>query len=279
MVARILLGHAPRPTSGTQLEKRIRTLVVAAEPAGVACTSVIDAELDGADVAHLHLDLTGFRLAGEHDRDRVRLEPQGAPVSAEDAVMRELRVTGDPMVISGAEVRLDAQLADVPFRWVETDNGELAVEVARTDADQPLRGRARVAVPKDELGKAVLGLADAMLRDRGVSVSRLDLDVEQESPDRLRLTFEAKVRKGLLGAHVTGAATAVIDDAMGVTLSDIRVESGNALVAAMLGSLRGRIAQFEGRRFDLASELPAGVRVTDVQVEVTDRVTIEARLG
>ena len=64
MAESILLGHAPRPTSGPQLEKRIRTLVVAAEPAGIACTSVIDAELDGADVDHLHLDLTDFMLAG-----------------------------------------------------------------------------------------------------------------------------------------------------------------------------------------------------------------------
>lgn len=279
MVARILLGHAPRPTSGAQLEKRIRTLVVAAEPAGVACTSVIDAELDGADVAHLHLDLTDFRLAGEHDRDRARLEPQGAPVSAEDAVMRELHVKGDPMVISGAEVRLDAQLSDVSFRWIETDNGELAVEFAPADADHPLRGRARVAVPKEQLGKAVLGLADSMLLERGVSVSRLDLDVEQQSPKQLRVTFDAKVRKGLLGARITGAADAAIDDAMGVTLSGISVDSGNPLVAAMLGSVRGRIAQYEGRRIDLASELPAGIRVTDVQVEVTDDVTLEARLG
>ena len=31
----ILLGHAPRPTDGAQLAKRIRTLVIAAEPAGI----------------------------------------------------------------------------------------------------------------------------------------------------------------------------------------------------------------------------------------------------
>lgn len=274
----ILLGHAPRPTSGSQLEKRIRTLVIAAEPAGIACTSVIDAELDGPDVAHLHLDLTDFQLAGEHDRDRARLEPQGAPVSAEDGVLRELRVKADPMLISGAAVRLEAQLRDVLFRWLETDNGELAVELSPPDAEHPVHGHARVAVPKDELGKAVLGLAESALLDRGISVSRLDLDVEQAGPNGVHLTFDAKVRKGLLGAHVSGSADAVVDDRMGVTLSGIAVESGNPLLSAMLGALRGKIAQLEGRRIDLASELPPGIRVADVRVEVAHEVTVEARL-
>ncbi|MCH1881492.1 hypothetical protein [Agrococcus sp. ARC_14] len=278
MAESILLGHAPRPTSGSQLEKRIRTLVVAAEPAGIACTSMIDAELDGPDVQHLHLDLTDFTLAGEHDRDRARLEPQGAPVSAEDAVLRELRVKADPMFISGAAVRLDAQLMDVPFRWIETDNRELAVELSPPDDEHPLHGHARVAVPKEQLGKAVLGLAESALLDRGITVSRFDLDVEQAGPKQLRVAFDAKVRKGLLGAHVTGSADASIDDTMGVTLSGIRVESGNPLLSAMLGAIRGKIARFEGRRIDLASELPPGIRVADVQVEVTDEVTIEARL-
>ena len=278
MAESILLGHAPRPTSGPQLEKRIRTLVVAAEPAGIACTSVIDAELDGADVDHLHLDLTDFMLAGEHDRDRARLEPQGAPVSSEDAVLRELRVKADPMRIAGAMVRLDAQLRDVPFRWIETDNRELAVELAQPDAERPLHGWARIAVPKEQLGKAVLGLAESALLDRGITVSRLDLDVESDGPRSLRISLDAKVRKGLLGAHVTGTASAVVDDRMGVTLSDIAIDSGNPLVAAMGGAGRGRLAGLEGRRFDLASELPPGIQVADVQVEVTDEVTIEARL-
>ena len=59
MAESILLGHAPRPTSAAQLEKRIRTLVVAAEPAGIACTSVIDAyrpeELVGLDAEICHI--------------------------------------------------------------------------------------------------------------------------------------------------------------------------------------------------------------------------------
>lgn len=278
MADSILLGHAPRPTSGIQLEKRIRTLVIAAEPAGIACTSVIDAELDGPDVQHLHLDLTGFQLAGEHDRDRARLEPQGAAVSSEDAVLRELRVRADPMLVSGAAVRLDAELTGVPFRWIETDNGELAVELSQRDADRPLHGHVRVAVPKAQLGKAVLGLAESALLDRGITVSRFDVDVEQTGPRQLRVSLQAKVRKGLLGAQVTGAATASIDERMGVTLSGIALESGNPLVAALLGAVRGRIERFEGRRIDLASELPPGIQVADVQVDVGEDVTIEARL-
>src|SRR5690606_35752383 len=150
------------------------------------------------------------------DRDRARLEPQGAPVSSEDGVLRELRVKADPMQISGATVRLDAHLMDVPFRWIETDNRELAVELSPPDDARPLHGSARIAVPKDQLGNAVLGLAESALFERGITVSRFDLDLEESGPQSLRVTFDAKVRKGLLGAHVTGGANAEIDDRLGL---------------------------------------------------------------
>ena len=274
----ILLGHAPRPTDGAQLAKRIRTLVIAAEPAGIACTSIISAELDGADIARLDLDLTDFILAGEVDRDRARLEPQGATISREAAVLRHLTVRASPMRVSGAEVTLDAQLRDLPFRWIETDNGELAVELARPSDEHPLHGQALVSVPKHQLGAAILGLAESTLLDMGVTVSKLEIDVESTGPRSVRLIVDGKVRKGLLGATVHGSAHAAIDDGMGVTLSDIKLESGNPLVAAMLAATRGRIQGYEGRRIDLAAALPAGIRLADVQVRVTDDVIIEARL-
>lgn len=274
----ILLGHAPRPTDGAQLAKRIRTLVIAAEPAGIACTSIIRAELGGADIARLELDLTDFILAGEIDRDRVRLEPQGAAVSSESAVLRHLTVRASPMRVSGAEVTLDAQLRDLPFCWIETDNRELAVELARPSDERPLHGHALVSVPKHQLGAAVLALAESTLFGMGVAVSRLHVGVESTGPRSVRLTVEGKVRKGLLGATVHGSVSASVDDRMGVTLSDIMLESGNPLVAAMLAASRGRIQHFECRRIDLAARLPEGIRLADVQVRVTDDVIIEARL-
>lgn len=278
MAESILLGHAPRPTDGAQLAKRIRALVIAAEPAGIACTSIIDAELDGADIARLHLDLTDFILAGEFDRDRSRFEPQGAAVSSESAVLRHLTVKASPMRVSGAEVTLDAQLDDLPFHWIETDNREVAVELARPSDAQPLHGHATVSVPKHQLGAAMLALAEPTLLDMGVTVSKLHIDVESTGPRDLRLVVDAKVRKGLLGASVHATASASIDDRMGVTLRDIALESGNPLVTAMLAATRGRIQGYEGRRIDLASKLPEGIRLADVQVRVTDAVVLEARL-
>ena len=278
MAESILLGHAPRPTDGAQLAKRIRTLVIAAEPAGIACTSIIDAELDGADIARLHLDLTGFVFAGEVDRDRARLEPQGASVRWEAAEVRDLRVHASPIHISGVEVPLDVALRDVQFVWIETDNGELAIEFVAPSADRPLHGRARVSVPKEQLGRAALGLAESLLLDKGIAVSKLDVDVQASGPRALRLTVDARVRKGLLGATVRGTASVSIDERMGVTLSDVCVDSANPLVGVMLGAFRGRIERLEGRCIELASALPAGIRVADLHVSVADAVTIEARL-
>ena len=109
----ILLGHAPRPTDGAQLAKRIRTLVIAAEPAGIACTSIIDAELDGADIARLHLDLTDFILAGESDRDRARRpEPDRAHVDGLRAAVPD--AGGRPAGVLSRQVASQVHSVRVP---------------------------------------------------------------------------------------------------------------------------------------------------------------------
>ncbi|WAC66922.1 hypothetical protein OVA14_03900 [Agrococcus sp. SL85] len=279
MPDRILLGSAPRPTDGTVLAKRIRKLMIAAEPARIACTAHIDAVLDGPDIERLDLDLTGYVLGSEHDRDRSRIEPQGAPITSEEGVLRHLRVHAAPMRVSGADVTLDLELQGVPVRWIETDAGELALELGRPSDDRPVHGSMRVAVPKEQLGDAVRGLAEPMLQELGVAVSRLDLELEALTPRSVRAYADAKVRKGLLGASAHGAATATLDDRLGLTLDDISLDSGNPLVGAMLAVARGRIQGFEGHRIDLAAELPAGVRVEDVQVRVERDVVVEARLA
>ncbi|WP_404312187.1 hypothetical protein LG314_12965 [Agrococcus terreus] len=279
MPDRILLGSAPRPTDGTLLAKRIRKLMIAAEPARIECTAHIEAVLDGPDIARLDLDLTGYVLGDEHDRDRSRIEPQGAPVASEEGVLRDLRVHAAPMRVSGADVTLDLALQGVPVRWIDTDAGELAVELGDPSGDRPVHGSLRLSVPEQQLGDAVRALAEPLLQEHGVHLSRLDLELEAITPRQIRIHADAKVRKGLLGASAHGSATATVDDAMGLVLSDIRLDSGNPLVAAMLAVARGRIQGLEGQRFDLATELPPGISVEDVRVAVDRDVVIEARLA
>ena len=86
------------------------------------------------------------------------------------------------------------------------------------------------------------------------------------------------VRAAIATGHPVTALPGPSAILMGLTLSGIEIESGNPLIAAMLGAVRGKIARYEGRRIDLASELPPGIRVADVNVEVGTEVTIEARL-
>lgn len=276
---RIRLGHAPRPTDGADLARRIRALVIAAEPSGVRCTTEATATMDGADVADLDIDLSGTVIADAADRDRSRLEPQGAVVSREDATVRRMRVLAQPLRVAGADVRLDAELEDVPIRWLETDANETAVEMRGGSDERPVRGRLVVAVPEAQLAGAIRRVADAMLREHGVTIAALDLDVRSSGPRELQVVADAKVRKGFLSASVHGGATATVDDQMGLTLRGITVESGNPLVGALLAVARGRIHGFEGERIDLVRELPEGIRVQDVRVDVGDEVVLEARLG
>lgn len=272
------LGHAPRPTDGARLAERIRDVLAAAGATGMAGDAV-EAELDGADVVRLAVDLTGAAFVKPRGGAPDRLELQGVPVSSEPGVLGELVVHAEPILIGDAPVSFHVRLLDVGLRWVETDAGELGIDLDEPSDDRPVRGHAIVSVPKHRLSAMALTLADAFLADAGVAVSHLELDVEGDGRQGLRLVLNGKMRKGLLSASVRGSATATIDDLLGLTLSGIHLESGNPLVAAMLVAARGRIQVYEGHRFDLREVLPPGFRLDDVRLEVTDSVTLEARLA
>ena len=279
MAARILLGASPRPVAGDDLVRRIRALVVAVEPAGTPVTMEVQAQMDGADIADLQIDLTGTVPADPAAQDRSRLEPQGAVIAREPATVRRLRVVANPLRIAGADVTVDVDLADVPMQWVETDANETAVELGEASDDAPVRGSVRLGVPERQLSDAVRTVADALAAEQGVAISKLDLEVQAAGSRDLRVFADARVKKGFLSASVQGSATASVDDRMGLTLSGIRLESGNPLVAALLAVARGRIQGLEGQRIDLVSDLGPGLRVQDLRFDVGDEIALSARLG
>ncbi|MBT0995428.1 hypothetical protein KIN34_14155 [Cellulomonas sp. DKR-3] len=274
----LTLGAAPRPSSDAELSARLRDALVASagvEPASAERVQVT-ATSSGADVPSLAVDLTGVTLSPREAR-----AAQGtggfAVVRRERGTIGSLRVDAHPVTVVGAGADVQVEATDVPFEWVEGAGGELGVVGVEPDEAHAVHGSARVAIPVRDLEAAAERVAAQLAAANGLRLTRLDLRLTPAGANGIAVVAEAQVKKSLLSATVEAAMTATVDDALGVTVRDVRVTSRNPVVAALLGAVRSKVDRYDGRRVDLVAELPAGLRLTDVTVTVGQDVVLTAR--
>lgn len=280
------LGTAPRPTTAAELLARLRPVLLDALGPTVqgAERARIDADLDGSDVARLDVDLTGVHV-------RVGGAPSGATTSGpatsdvedvrsrEDAVLRRVRVDAHPLVVEDVPVDVVAEAEGLRFRWVEDGAGGLGVEGVEPDDAAPLTGHVRVAAPRDAIVATARRLVATELQNLGLTLASLDVELESAGPRSVTLRAFARVRKGILSASVRATATAEVDAQMVLAVRDLELSSRNPVVAALLVAARGELAKVEGRQVDLVSDLPPGVRLADVRVDVGETLAVSARFA
>jgi len=270
------LGRAPRPATGTDLADRIRA-AASEQVGGQVDVSALQvrASLDGPSVPSLEIDLTGLVVAGAR-----KAPPAPAPVvvrEREAGVVHRLTVDAHPITVEGVPVDVRAEAEQVRFSWVEGVDGSLALELVEPTPDAPLVGTLRVAAPQEQLKAAIQRVAEQVAASQGLKLTRLDVDLTSKGSRAVTVSARAQLRKGILSATATGGANATIDDSLVLTLSDVTATSGNPIVAAVLTAARGRLQALEGRRIDLGAQLPPGVRIVDLRLEVGPEIVLTAR--
>lgn len=271
------LGRAPRPSTGDELAARLRA-ALAEGLRGIADTSParVTARVEGDDVPELDVDLTGLVVA-QVPRSRPAAASSVAAGERTPGVVGRLRVDAHPLTAIGVPVDVQAELAQVPFAWVESPDGEVGAELVEPRADAPVTGSVRVAAPREQVVAAVRTVAAEIAASQGVTLQGLDVALEQHGPRAVSVRLDAKVRKSLLSASVQARATATVSDDLVLRLSDVDLSSGNPLVGAMLAVARGRVDALAARPVDLAAQLPPGVRLEDVRIEVGEQLVLTAR--
>jgi len=273
------LGSLPRPASDDDLAARLRTALltnggVDAASAGALSVAATQA---GADIPSLAVDLTGVELSPREAR-AARTAAEGFEAARrERGTSGSLTVQAHPVTVVGAGVDLQLDVSGVSFEWVEGADGRLGLAAVEPDEAHPVTGSARVAVPVQAIEAAAERVAAQLAAANGLKLSRLDLRLSPAGANGVAVVVDAQVKKSLLSATVEAGMTATVDDALGVTLTDVKVSSRNPVVAALLVAARSRVERYDGRRIDLVSALPAGIRLADVRVTVGDEVVLTAR--
>jgi hypothetical protein len=280
----IPLGAAPRPVDGADLAARIRT-ALADELGGSAAgldRASITTVLDGASVASADVDLSGVVVRTDGGAGSADPGKQWHPeiVRREPGTVRRLRVDAHRIVAVDLPVDVTAELEGLRFDWIEGSDGRVGILPVEPTEEYPVSGHARVAVDKAGLVATARGLLTVVLRQQGITLTGLDVDLVSKGPRAAALRVDAAIKKGMfLSARVQATASVSVDANMVLAVRDLQLASGNPLVAALLGTIRGRVDAATSRDIDLAEKLPAGVRLADVRLDVGQELVVTARLA
>jgi hypothetical protein len=196
------------------------------------------------------------------------------------ATLRHVRVDAPRLVAVGMPVDGTAELGGLRFDWVEGSDGRVGVQPAEPTGAHPVSGHARIAVDKAGLVATARGLLTVVLLQQGITLTGLDVDLVSRGPRAAALRVDAAIKKGMfLSARVQATASVSIDANMVLAVRDVQLTSGNPLVAALLGTVKGRVEAATSRDIDLATLLPDGVRLADVRLDVGQELVVSARLA
>ncbi|MGW2091291.1 hypothetical protein [Promicromonospora sukumoe] len=287
----IPLGTAPRPALGVDLEARIRATLTE-ELGGQALgldRAPITAELDGADITSAVIDLSGVVVSLPQAAQPGHHPGQATPdtkgwhpeiVAREPGTLHHLRVDAHQLVAVDLPVDITAEVTNLRFDWVDGADGRVGIQPVEPDADHPVSGHARVAVDKAGLVMTARGVLAVVLQQQGITLTALDLDLVSQGPRAATLRVDAAIKKGVfLSARVQATASVSIDENMVLAVRGVQLGSSNPLVAALLGTVRGKVEAATSRDIDLAEKLPDGVRLADVRLDVGQELVVSARLA
>jgi hypothetical protein len=280
----IPLGAAPRPADGADLAARIRSSL-ADELGGRADgldRASISTVLDGASVASASIDLSGVVVRTDGGGGSAAPDRLWRPevLRREPGTLRRLRVDAHRIVAVDLPIDVTAELEGLRFDWVEGSDGRVGVLPVEPTEEHPVSGHARVAVDKAGLVATARGLLTVVLQQQGITLTGLDVDLVSKGPRAADLRVDAAIKKGMfLSARVQATASVSVDAKMVLAVRDVQLASGNPLVAALLGTIRGRVDAVANQDIDLAEKLPAGVRLADVRLDVGQELVVSARLA
>ncbi|MGO2933245.1 hypothetical protein [Microbacterium sp.] len=264
----------------------------------------VTASLSGNDLDHLTLNATGTKLtlgwnaapnptnAATSDDTAANptaddtLEPE--VISRDSGIVRNFRISARPMRIERTPLTIDMQMFDVPIVWLtaaepaEPGVPESAHALVPDDDLGDVRGTFFAAIATRDLVPLIKSVARPMLKEGGVHLGRLRIEIVQDGADGIRVTAYAGMRWKLIMASARAEARIKVTRDAVIEVRDLTLGSRNLLVKTALLFARKRVRALIGSRIDLNESLTAdgtNPRLHDVRVGTGEQLSVECRFG
>lgn len=267
------LASSQEPKNNDELIRALNTglsTFVKLPRAGYAV--VIEGEVP-ADLQSLTIDLNGAIADPAHRPDPPSFRAGSKPAFSAS----NFRLQALPLRVGSSPLDFELTAEQMRFDYRTDNTGKLWLV---PNAERPASsGEVRLSVRQKDLQEMLLSGIVPAAKEHGVSIEDVQLKLQQLGPRKIRAELQAAAKKFMMKASVQLGGTVDIDNELNATVSDLHAGS-EGMIGTMVSSLvQPRLKQYEGRKFSLAAASLGGLRLRDLQVNVTDNIKISAAFG
>jgi hypothetical protein len=168
------------------------------------------------------------------------------------------------ILFSADDVKLD----------ITRDSGKLVPSVAAARD-----GTALIELTRAELQSLLASLAQAAVEEHGAKIQSADLALASAGDRALTAKLKLKAKKSVVSVDITIDARAEVDEHLTVRISGLQASGEGFIDAMVAGALNAKLAEHEGRTFDLAPDALKNIRLTRIEVDAGDPLRITAGFG
>lgn len=180
--------------------------------------------------------------------------PEPEIIARAPGILKNFRFTARPIRIERSPLNIDVQEFDMPIVWLTAAEPVVpgvpeSVHSLIPDEEQGgMRGTFHVSIATKDLVPLITSVARPMLREGGIHLGRLRLEIARDGADGIRATAYAGLRWKLLMASARAEARIEVTRDAVITIRDLALGSRNPLVkfALLFARTHGRSAQRRG---------------------------------
>jgi hypothetical protein len=171
-------------------------------------------------------------------------------------------------------MRIQFSADDVRLDMEREEDGKLAPEVAAAR-----NGTALIELTRTELQELLVSVVQSAVEEHGVKIQSADLALSSIGERAVACSLHLRAMKMLVSVEVTIAARADVDEHLTLRISGLKA-TGDGLIDSIAASvLDTKLAEHEGRAFDLAPRALRHVKLSDLRVDAGDPMRISAGFG
>jgi len=221
------------------------------------------------------IDRADVNLTGAVARiDKMPAPPKGVKSVKPAASAGQLNISGQPVKLETAAVELSLTAQAARFDYGRDSGGRPMLLLA--DAKD---GRLSVQIRNSDIQQLVLAAATKAAAAQGVQVQEAKLNLSQTAERSIGIEARVKAKKMFMSAVILVRGQLNIDATMIARLTNLSCSGEGVMGTMACGLIQPHLNELQNRELPLTALSLGEIRLRDLKLDVTDKVSVKAEFG